>query len=101
MAARLISWRGPVITIALGANLPSAAGSPEQTLRAALARLEALGLRVLSVSSFYETPAWPDASDPPFVNGNNGGVNLGANGYNAFVSNPIGRVTSIGVRKTF
>jgi iron complex outermembrane receptor protein len=40
-------------------------------------------------------------TDPPFVNGNNGGVNLGANGYNAFVSNPIGRVTSIGVRKTF
>ena len=40
-------------------------------------------------------------TDPPFVNGNNGGINLGANGYNAFVSNPIGRVTSIGVRKTF
>lgn len=68
MAARLISWRGPVITIALGANLPSSAGSPEQTLRAALARLEALGLRIVSVSSLYETPAWPDASDPPFVN---------------------------------
>ena len=68
MAARLISWRGPVITIALGSNLPSPAGSPEQTLRAALARMEALGLRIVSVSSFYETPAWPDASDPPFVN---------------------------------
>jgi 2-amino-4-hydroxy-6-hydroxymethyldihydropteridine diphosphokinase len=57
-----------VITIALGANLPSPARCPEQTLRAALARLEALGLRIVSVSSFYETPAWPDASDPPFVN---------------------------------
>lgn len=68
MAARLISWRGPVITIALGANLPSAAGAPEQTLRAALARLEEFGLQILSVSSFYETPAWPDASDPPFIN---------------------------------
>jgi len=57
-----------VITIALGANLPSVAGTPEQTLRAALVRLEEFGLRILSVSSFYETPAWPDASDPPFIN---------------------------------
>lgn len=57
-----------MITIALGANLPSLAGTPVQTLRAALARLEALGLRIVSVSSFYETPAWPDASDPPFIN---------------------------------
>jgi 2-amino-4-hydroxy-6-hydroxymethyldihydropteridine diphosphokinase len=57
-----------VITIALGANLPSSAGTPEQTLRAALVRLEELGLQVRSVSSFYETPAWPDASDPPFIN---------------------------------
>jgi 2-amino-4-hydroxy-6-hydroxymethyldihydropteridine diphosphokinase len=57
-----------VITIALGANLPSSAGTPEQTLRAALIRLEELGLQIRSVSSFYETPAWPDASDPPFIN---------------------------------
>jgi iron complex outermembrane receptor protein len=40
-------------------------------------------------------------TDPPFVNGNTAGINLGANGYNAFVSNPIGRVVSIGLRKTF
>lgn len=40
-------------------------------------------------------------TDPPFVNGNTGGINLGANGYNAFVSNPIGRVVSVGIRKTF
>jgi iron complex outermembrane receptor protein len=40
-------------------------------------------------------------TNPPFVNGNTGGINLGSNGYNAFVSNPIGRVVSIGLRKAF
>jgi len=54
--------------IALGANLPSAAGPPAVTLDRALARLEALGVKILRRSSFYETPAWPDPSDPPFVN---------------------------------
>lgn len=59
---------GPVILIALGGNLASAAGPPAKTLKRALARLEALGVKILSVSSFYETPAWPDPADPPFVN---------------------------------
>ncbi|HKB96074.1 MAG TPA: 2-amino-4-hydroxy-6-hydroxymethyldihydropteridine diphosphokinase [Rhizomicrobium sp.] len=57
-----------MILIALGANLPSAAGPPAATLRAALARLEAQGVKILSVSSFYETPAWPNPAQPPFVN---------------------------------
>ncbi len=59
---------GPVILIALGGNLVSPAGPPADTLKRALARLEALGVKILSVSSCYETPAWPDSSDPPFVN---------------------------------
>ena len=33
-----------------------------------LARLAERGVDVLRVSSFYETPAWPDASAPAFVN---------------------------------
>jgi 2-amino-4-hydroxy-6-hydroxymethyldihydropteridine diphosphokinase len=57
-----------VILIALGGNLASHAGPPDETLKRALARLEQLGVKILSVSSFYETPAWPDVSDPPFVN---------------------------------
>jgi 2-amino-4-hydroxy-6-hydroxymethyldihydropteridine diphosphokinase len=57
-----------VILIALGANLPSPAGPPTATLRAALARLEERGVKILSVSSFYETPAWPDPAQPAFVN---------------------------------
>ncbi|HEY4076779.1 MAG TPA: 2-amino-4-hydroxy-6-hydroxymethyldihydropteridine diphosphokinase [Rhizomicrobium sp.] len=57
-----------MIVVALGANIPSPAGPPEQTLRAALARLEQLGVKILVQSSFYKTPAWPDPSDPPFIN---------------------------------
>ena len=57
-----------MILIALGSNLESQAGPPAATLTRALARLEQLGVKILSVSSFYETPAWPDPSDPAFVN---------------------------------
>ena len=57
-----------MILIALGANLPSPAGPPAKTLRAALTRLEERGVKILSVSSFYETPAWPDPGQPAYVN---------------------------------
>jgi len=57
-----------MILIALGANLPSAAGPPAATLSSALGRLKQCGITILSVSSFYQTPAWPDASQPPYVN---------------------------------
>ena len=57
-----------MILIALGANLPSSAGPPAATLRNALVGLEERGVKILSVSSFYETPAWPDPAQPAFVN---------------------------------
>lgn len=57
-----------MILIALGANLPSPAGPPAATLSSALGRLKECGITLLSVSSFYQTPAWPDPSEPPFVN---------------------------------
>jgi 2-amino-4-hydroxy-6-hydroxymethyldihydropteridine diphosphokinase len=57
-----------VILIALGANLPSPAGPPAVTLDRALARLAELDVKIVSRSSFYESPAWPDPADPPFVN---------------------------------
>lgn len=58
----------PKIFIALGANIPSAAGQPPDTLRAALATLGERGVRVLRVSTFRQTPAWPNPTDPAFVN---------------------------------
>jgi len=57
-----------MILIALGGNLPSRAGEPAQTLAAALAALDHQGMRIAAVSPYYVTPAWPDPSDPPFVN---------------------------------
>jgi 2-amino-4-hydroxy-6-hydroxymethyldihydropteridine diphosphokinase len=57
-----------MILIALGANLPSHAGSPAQTLRASLAMLSENAVRPVSVSNFYASPAWPNPSDPSFVN---------------------------------
>ena len=57
-----------MILIALGANLPSTAGPPAATLKSALDRLAEQGVKIRSVSSFYESPAWPDPADPKFVN---------------------------------
>ena len=54
--------------IGLGANLPSRAGSPAQTIGAALGELSSTGIRVERVSRLYAGPAWPDASDPRFIN---------------------------------
>ena len=57
-----------MILIALGSNLPSAAGTPAETLAAALSALEANDVRPLKVSRFYRSDAWPDPREPPFVN---------------------------------
>jgi len=56
------------ILIALGANLAGPLGPPLSTLKEALAALEKQGVSMLRVSAFYETRAWPDPSQPPFVN---------------------------------
>lgn len=57
-----------MILVALGANLPSQAGPPENTIRAALAALSHEDITVEDVSRLYGSPAWPNPSDPPFVN---------------------------------
>lgn len=58
-----------MILIALGANLPTAKfGAPENGLRAVPDYLRALGIAVVKTSVIYHFPAWPDPTDPPFVN---------------------------------
>jgi 2-amino-4-hydroxy-6-hydroxymethyldihydropteridine diphosphokinase len=57
----------PLATIALGANLPSPAGSPETTLAAAVARLAAFG-SVTACSSLYSTAPVGLADQPRFLN---------------------------------
>jgi iron complex outermembrane receptor protein len=39
--------------------------------------------------------------DPPFINGNTAGIGIGSPGYDGFISNPIGRMVSVGVRANF
>ncbi|MBS0472564.1 MAG: 2-amino-4-hydroxy-6-hydroxymethyldihydropteridine diphosphokinase [Proteobacteria bacterium] len=57
-----------MILIALGGSIASKAGEPAQTLTAALSQLSRGGAYIERVSSYFVTPAWPDPSDPPFVN---------------------------------
>jgi 2-amino-4-hydroxy-6-hydroxymethyldihydropteridine diphosphokinase len=57
-----------MIVIALGANLDSPAGPPAATIAAALDALAQSGVEIEAVSAFFATPAWPDPSDPPYVN---------------------------------
>ncbi|SLN58706.1 2-amino-4-hydroxy-6-hydroxymethyldihydropteridinepyrophosphokinase [Roseovarius litorisediminis] len=54
--------------IAMGGNLPSSAGPPADTIRAALAELEKCGAEILSVSRFYQTPCFPPGAGPDYVN---------------------------------
>ncbi|WP_263350829.1 2-amino-4-hydroxy-6-hydroxymethyldihydropteridine diphosphokinase [Acidicapsa acidisoli] len=53
--------------IALGSNLPSSAGSPSQTLDAAILQLAELG-RLLAQSSYYPTEPVGYAEQPVFLN---------------------------------
>ncbi len=57
-----------MILVALGANVPSPAGQPADTLLAALCELAQHGITIESQSSFFKNPAWPDPNDPPFIN---------------------------------
>jgi 2-amino-4-hydroxy-6-hydroxymethyldihydropteridine diphosphokinase len=57
-----------MIYVSLGANVPSRIGPPAATLGAAIDAMASHGLRVVAVSPFYASTAWPDPKDPPFVN---------------------------------
>jgi 2-amino-4-hydroxy-6-hydroxymethyldihydropteridine diphosphokinase len=57
----------PIAYIALGANIPSPAGPPRQTLDAARIRLAQLG-RLIAVSSYYETAPVGYLDQPAFLN---------------------------------
>jgi 2-amino-4-hydroxy-6-hydroxymethyldihydropteridine diphosphokinase len=54
--------------IALGANLPSRAGSPAETIGAALVELVRPDVAIVRVSQLYSSPAWPDPAEPAYVN---------------------------------
>ncbi|MFC0342323.1 2-amino-4-hydroxy-6-hydroxymethyldihydropteridine diphosphokinase [Paracoccus niistensis] len=54
--------------VALGGNLFSSTGSPARTLCAALCALPAEGMKVVAVSRFWRSPAYPPGSGPDYVN---------------------------------
>src|SRR5689334_4045871 len=54
-----------MILLGLGANLPSAAGGPRETLLGALQLLDEQGVRILARSPWYRTAPVP-ASDQPW-----------------------------------
>lgn len=56
------------VLVALGGNVPSAIGSPEETLRHAIVRLGDSRLSVLAVSRFFATPCFPAGAGPDYVN---------------------------------
>lgn len=57
-----------MILIALGANLPSPAGAPAETLNQAVNLMAQRDITVEKQSGFYESVAWPNPADPPFIN---------------------------------
>ena len=57
-----------MILIALGANLPSAAGAPSATIEAALATLGAAGAPALAHSRLYRSAPVPPSAQPDYVN---------------------------------
>ncbi len=57
-----------MIVVALGANLPSSAGPPRATLKAALTRLRHFGIQPKRVSRLYASRALGAHAGPDFVN---------------------------------
>ncbi|MCI5045787.1 MAG: 2-amino-4-hydroxy-6-hydroxymethyldihydropteridine diphosphokinase [Aquisalinus sp.] len=56
-----------MIIVGLGANLPWLGRKPIENIRLAIKSLSRLGPLHLQ-SNFYKSIAWPDPSDPPYVN---------------------------------
>src|SRR5215469_13114207 len=57
------------VVIALGSNLGGDYSSPATLLEAAVAALGSPDLRLLARSSWWGSAAWPDVSQPEFLNG--------------------------------
>jgi 2-amino-4-hydroxy-6-hydroxymethyldihydropteridine diphosphokinase len=67
-SADAAGWDDAVV-IALGSNLEGEAGSSLDLVEAAADRLAALGLRPVRRSSWWRSAAWPDPTQPDYING--------------------------------
>lgn len=57
------------VFVALGCNDKGVWADCREALEAALARFRAEGIDVMARSSWWSSQAWPDPTDPPFLNG--------------------------------
>ena len=57
-----------MIYLNIGSNLPSTNGGREDNIKKAIKYLEELDLNLIKISSVYETPSYPNKSDPKFLN---------------------------------
>ena len=57
------------VLVAVGSNMRSKSGSPEETILAGIELLVAAGAIIKGQSHFYRTPAFPAGSGPEYVNG--------------------------------
>ncbi len=56
-----------MILIGIGSSLPFCGSAPQETVSLAIRAIGQIAA-VAAVSRFYESPAWPDPADPPFIN---------------------------------
>jgi len=57
------------VIVALGCNDKGVWSDCREALEAALARFRTEGIDVVARSSWWSSQAWPDPTDPPFLNG--------------------------------
>ena len=57
------------VIVALGCNDKGAWADCREALEAALARFRCEGVDIMARSSWWRSQAWPDPTDPPFLNG--------------------------------
>lgn len=57
------------VIVALGCNDKGAWSDCREALEAALARFRCEGIDIVARSSWWASAAWPDPTDPPFLNG--------------------------------
>ena len=57
-----------MIYLNIGSNLTVEDGGRETNILKAISYLKKLNLNSIKISSFYETPSYPNNSDPKFIN---------------------------------
>ncbi len=68
MADDKLSGDGETMVIAYGSNLPSGTRTASQAFRHLVKTLAERGLIITKISRLWQSRAWPNPDDPPYVN---------------------------------